>query len=232
MSTHKPENVTAPVTSQPVGPTGPAFPAANVTPRRAMGGSSADATVSSSGRVRASSTHDKDMARNFLAGLDPRANKFTFQFFSDRGKGSAEIFHGTLDEVWPKVEQLNTGQCGVGVFVTIGQTDFKGRRNENIVRPRALFVDADNDDQVKRCLQAFKTVPPSMIVKSGRGYHFYFCADDIPRDQFSALQKSLIEKVGTDASVHDLPRVMRLPGTLHLKSPAEPRLVYLSLIHI
>jgi hypothetical protein len=192
-----------------------------------MGGSSADATVSSSGRVRASSTHDKDMARNFLAGLDPRANKFTFQFFSDRGKGSAEIFHGTLDEVWPKVEQLNTGQCGVGVFVTIGQTDFKGRRNENIVRPRALFVDADNDDQVKRCLQAFKTVPPSMIVKSGRGYHFYFCADDIPRDQFSALQKSLIEKVGTDASVHDLPRVMRLPGTLHLKSPAEPRLVYL-----
>jgi hypothetical protein len=33
--------------------------------------------------------------------------------------------------------------------------------------------------------------------------------------------------VGTDAAVKDLPRVMRLPGTLHLKNPAKPRLVKL-----
>jgi uncharacterized protein DUF3987 len=229
MSAHKPENVAAPVTSQPVGPTGPAFPAANVTPRRAMGGSSADATVSSSGRVRASSTHDKDMARNFLAGLDPRANKFTFQFFSDRGKGSAEIFHGTLDEVWPKVLQLNTQQRGIAVFVVINETDLKGRKSENIVRPRALFADADNPAQMKSCKNVLDAcgATPSMIVVSGRGYHSYFCADNIPLDQFSALQKTLSEKLGTDAAVHDLPRVMRLPGTLHLKNPAQPKLVKL-----
>src|SRR5262249_47767434 len=41
------------------------------------------------------------------------------------------------------------------------------------------------------------------------------------------LQKSLSAKLGTDPTVHDLPRVMRLPGTLHLKDPANPRLVEL-----
>ena len=52
--------------------------------------------------------HDKEMARRFLAGLDANASRFTFQFFSDSGGRHAEIFHGTLDEVWPKVLASNT----------------------------------------------------------------------------------------------------------------------------
>jgi hypothetical protein len=84
--------------------------------------------------------HDKEIARRFLAGLDPRATKFTFQLFSDCGGGRAQIFHGALDEVWPKVLALNTPQRGVGVFVVIAETDFKGRKAENIVRPRALLL--------------------------------------------------------------------------------------------
>ena len=42
--------------------------------------------------------HDKDMARDFLAVLDPNATKFTFQLFKDGAGTYAEIFHGTLDE--------------------------------------------------------------------------------------------------------------------------------------
>ena len=170
--------------------------------------------------------HEKDMARDFLAGLDPKASRFTFQFFSDRAGGYAEVFHGTLDELWPKVQALNTPQRGVGVFVTINETDFKGRSSKNIVRTRALFVDADSDEQAERCVETFKAcgAPPSMAVKSGRGRHFYFLAE-VSVDQFSRLQKSLIDKVGTDPAVKDLSRVMRLPGTLHLKNPTKPRLV-------
>lgn len=53
--------------------------------------------------------HDKDMARDFLAALDLKASKFTFQFFSDRRDGRhADVFHGTLDEVSPKVQQRRT----------------------------------------------------------------------------------------------------------------------------
>ena len=172
--------------------------------------------------------HDKDMARRFLAGLDPSATRFTFQLFNDRGSGRAQIIHGTLDEVWPKVQPLNTAQQGVGVFVVIAETDFKGRKAENIVRARALFVDADGREQVQHCTSVLNAcgVYPSMAVNSGRGCHFYFCTDVAP-NQFSELQKLLITRLGTDKAVKDLSRVMRLPGTLHLKDPDHPRLVKL-----
>jgi hypothetical protein len=124
----------------------------------------------------ASPSHDKAMAVEFLSILDPGASKFTFQFFSDTGNGPAEVFHGSLDEVWPKVEALNTPARGMGAFVTPNETDGQGRRRENIVRVRALFADAD---------------------------------------------------LGTDEPVKDLPRVMRPPGTLHLKDPNNPRRVTL-----
>jgi len=93
--------------------------------------------ISIDGNVAAA--HDREMARRFLAGLDPNATKFTFQFFGDCAGRYAEIFHGTLEKVWPKVLTLNTPRQGVGVFVTISKTDFKGRKAENIVRARALL---------------------------------------------------------------------------------------------
>ena len=172
--------------------------------------------------------HDKEMARKFLAGLDPNATRFTFQLFSDCGGRRAEIFHGTLDEVWPKVLALNTSQQGVGVFVTVNETDFQGRTAEGIVRGRAPFADADGKEQVTSCATVLKTcgVDPSMVVNSGRGAHVYFCTD-VPLDQFTALQELLSVKLGADGAVKDRPRVMRLPGTLHLKDPVNPRLVQL-----
>src|SRR5262249_14104894 len=103
--------------------------------------------------------HDKVMAADYLANLDPNATRFTFQFFSDdkKNKGYAEIFHGTLDEVWPKILMLNTPQRCIGVFVTVCETDFHGRSIQNIVRPRALFGDADGEEQVANCTNAIKT---------------------------------------------------------------------------
>jgi hypothetical protein len=176
----------------------------------------------------AAPAHDKDMAKRFLAALDPNATKFTFQLFSDCGERYAEILHGTLDEVWAKVQAFNTLQRRAGIFVTVNETDLKGRTSRNVLRVRALFVDADNDEQGERCIRVFTEcgVCPSLAVNSGRGKHFYFVTD-APRDQFSALQRGLIRKLGTDAAVSDLPRVMRLPGTLHLKDSANPRLVKL-----
>ena len=202
-------------------PTGSAaHPAARVATANALAGDSA--------ANLATPKHDKAMARRFLAGLDPNATKFTFQLFSDDVGSHRQIFHGSLDELWPKVLTLNTSRRGVGVFVTISETDFKGRSTNNIVRPRAIFADADGKEQVERCRLALEAcgASSSITVNSGRGYHFYFCTD-VPRDQFSLLQEQLSTKLGTDPAVKDLPRVMRLPGTLHLKDPTKPRLVKL-----
>jgi hypothetical protein len=169
------------------------------------------------------------MAARFLTYLDPNADRFTFQFFGDGPDEHAEIFHGTIDQVWPKVLALNTPARRVAAFVTVNETDFGGRRTKNVLRPRALFVDADRSKQVKTCIHAIEAynAVPSLVVKSGRGLHCYWLSGDIPRHEFSTLQKALIERLGTDANVHDLPRVMRLPGTLHLKEESRPRLVTL-----
>jgi hypothetical protein len=186
---------------------------------------------SPAGEVSAASlpAHDMVMAAEFLSYLDPNADRFTFQFFGDGPEKHAEVFHGTLDQFWPKVLALNTLERRVGAFVTVNETDFRGRRTENMVRARALFADADTPDQIASCSKALTAceATPSLTVKTGRGLHVYFLCDDIPLDQFSALQKALSAKLGTDPAVNDLPRVMRLPGTLHLKDGSNPRLVTL-----
>lgn len=173
--------------------------------------------------------HDRGMAERALTALDFTATKFSFQTFADSGDSPGRTFHCTLDEFWPTVLKLNTPQCGAGAYVTINKTDLKGRKAKNILLPRALFVDADNEEQVRHCASVVQASGclPSMTVKTGRGLHLYWLADDIPLDQFSKLQKQLADKLGTDGKVIDLPRVLRLPGTLHLKNPAKPKLITL-----
>ena len=176
--------------------------------------------------------HNKAMASTFLSMLDPRATKFTFQLFcDDKQNRYAEVLHGIDDEVWPKIEALNNPTRRVGVFFAVNETDEElGRKAENIIRIRALFVDADGPDQVQYCEQAFSDadVTPSAVIRSSPGKaHYYFFTNDVAIDQFTPLQQALIQKLGTDASVKDKSRVMRLPGTLHLKDAANPYLVTL-----
>ena len=71
----------------------PAHPAASVAAPNALASDNATKLTTPK--------HDKTMASRFLAGLDPKATRFTFQFFSDGAGGHAQIFHGSLDEVWP-----------------------------------------------------------------------------------------------------------------------------------
>src|SRR5258708_34741089 len=67
---------------------------------------------------------------------------------------------------------------------------------------------------------------PSMVVKTGRGAHYYFLTE-VHRDKFREWQEKLIGRLGTDPAIKDLARVMRLAGTLHLKDQTQARLVQL-----
>src|SRR5262245_58627453 len=93
---------------------------------------------------------DLAQARAFLYLLDPTASLFTFQTFDDvedadghkrNDKRLAKIFHGTLDQVAPKLADL---QCrGAGVFVCVNATDGRGRKTANITRIRAVWRELD-----------------------------------------------------------------------------------------
>ncbi len=166
---------------------------------------------------------DLGEVRRFLSLLAPDGSLLTFQTFSDAKDAKDEngrdplagVIHGSIDERWRTLSELNAR--GAGIFVTVNQTDGRGRTARNVVRVRAYFVDLD-----KAPLEPVLSDPrpPHIVVESSPGkYHAYWLVAGAPLDErdFKARQKRLIEQFGGDTSVHDLPRVLRLPGFLHQK---------------
>jgi hypothetical protein len=160
---------------------------------------------------------NKDDAEKFLAALDPTAERWTFQTFDDdrdrKNEKLTHIIHGSLSECWAELVNLN--DQGAGIFVTVNETDFKGRATDNIVRIRSLFVDLDGAPLEPVLANGRK---PHVVVESSKDrWHAYWLVTDFPKDKdrFRDSQKALIEAFDSDPAIHDLPRVMRLPGFTH-----------------
>lgn len=102
-----------------------------------------------------------------------------------------------------------------GVFNNVHQTDGKGAWSENINRGRAIFVDDDdgklNPEFVKKLLH------PSIIVKSKRGYHYYWVTTDLSTEEIVVYQYAIATRLGTDTKVTDAARILRTPGFIHSK---------------
>lgn len=144
----------------------------------------------------------------------------TWQAFDDtpaRDHRKARVWHGTLRQHGGELYGANLAGCGI--YVTVNRTDLAGRKRHNVQVVRALFVDCD------RVSPERWHVEPSVIVQSVAGPHAYWFVNDCPLEAFSAAQKRLAAFYGSDPVIHDLPRVMRVPGFLHCK--AEPRPVQL-----
>jgi hypothetical protein len=159
-------------------------------------------------------SHSPVTTTAFLKALDPSADRFTFQLFRDpkhrkleaNPPGLALVQHCGCEEASALARTWNTPEWGFGFYVTINETNFAGRKRENIVRVRAVLVDADEDlPGVISRLQGL--LPTSAIVRSsaGRAQFYWWVVDDIPVEQFEPVQRALIAKLGTDPNVHDLP---------------------------
>lgn len=166
---------------------------------------------------------DYNAATAFLAMLAPDGD-VTFQTFDDNADRKAsvlvQVIHATPDTIATAMDRLAAlDRQGAGVFVTVNKTNGSGRRAANITAVRALFADFDTvDDDRPALLQELCTLPPSILVESSAAkHHAYWLVDDLPLDRFTEAQKAIIGLLGSDAAVHDLPRVMRLPGFTHHK---------------
>ncbi len=158
---------------------------------------------------------DLQMAQRFLSLLAPDG-AVTLQTFDDRKPvrpNLAHKRHGSFEQHADELTALN--QDGAGVFVTVNETDGKGRATTNIVRVRATFVDLDGAP-----LEPVTThrIPPHIVIESSPDrWHAYWLTVDCPLKDFKIAQKRLASQFNGDPSVCDLPRVMRLPGFLHQK---------------
>ena len=135
----------------------------------------------------------------------------TFQTFDDKGKDKSlsHVFHEYDHE---KLKALN--DKGAGIFFMVNEGDGGGRKNKNVVRVRAFFADFDGIPLPKEW-----PVKPDIFVRTSAGhFHAYWLVeDDCPLEHFKSIQQAIAKYYGSDASVNDLARVMRVPGFDHMK---------------
>ena len=153
---------------------------------------------------------DLVVASEFLEALDPKATAFTWQAIPDRGPALPWHAHAPLAHIAPRLRGAN--RAGAGVFTMINQGDGSGRSTRNVTRVRALFYDTDGAPVPDVPLD-----PHILVESSPDRYHGYLLIRDVPLEAFGAAQVAIANEYGTDSSVKDLPRVMRVPGFLHQK---------------
>jgi len=140
----------------------------------------------------------------------------TFQTFDDtkaKRRELSKVLHGNFDIHCRQLELLNQRRAGVYVMANAG--DGKGRKTENVLRVRAVFVDLDGSP-IEPVLEA--PLQPHVVVEtSPKRFHAYWLVDDIQKQEFRAVQEMLARRFYGDISVKDLPRVMRLAGFFHQK---------------
>jgi hypothetical protein len=156
------------------------------------------------------------MAENFSQFFDRFLGKKTIQTFDDKKvkKSLVQIFHfdGTIpSDLATELKYMN--DCGAGVYICVNETDGKGRRADNIVKVRAAYADLDGAP-----LSVAMGFDPTLVVESSKGrFHCYWFTEDTPVEAFTVLQKNVIRMLKSDPHVHDLPRVLRVPGFYHNK---------------
>jgi len=103
------------------------------------------------------------------------------------------------------------------------RTHHGGTKATDVLLARCLFADFDDTtaaDEVRRRSQAAGLPGPTLLVDSGHGIHAWWRLSEPVSDmaEWSALQKALSRKLGSDKAIHDAPRIMRLPGFQNCKN--------------
>lgn len=165
---------------------------------------------------------DLNLAQSYLDYLAHDKAGWTFQTFDDNEKKRKELCCVFSTTVFSSVfgysfALVKLNNAGAGIFVTVNRTDGKGRKAENIIGLRALFVDADDIPLA----QSWHETPDMVVQRSEKRWHAYWrVRSDTPLTEFKNAQRRLAAHYGTDPKVWDLPRVMRVPGFLHRKGDA------------
>jgi len=171
-------------------------------------------------------------ARRFLEALDADASAFAFQTFTDGTRPIkdplARSWFQSLDAFKAIAPRFQVK--GAGVFVQVNDGP---RGKKNVTAPRALFI----DDDVKDRKLNLTACPPSIVVESspGKRQYFWLLVDDertfTKLEEWQQAQRQLIAAHNTDPKMINYDRVMRLPGSLHMKNRAQPHRVCILDLH-
>jgi hypothetical protein len=93
----------------------------------------------------------------------------------------------------------------------------------------AAYANAFQVDVALARIEDARLPHPTAILKTPKGVHAYWRLEEPVQDlrRWTRVQKAIIQAVGSDPSVHDAPRVMRLPGFACRKPLAQGRITEL-----
>ena len=173
---------------------------------------------------------DLDYLIGYLSTLEPNYMDHEFCWTGIHEEKRPVLAYGTLEELLPRLKDRNDE--GYGIFVTVNAIDIPAygpegratRRDSDVTRVRAVFADWDDPNKPMPALP----LRPTMVVEtSERKYHFYWAVDDLPLEEFEGVQRGISQLLGSDTSVVNLSRIMRVPGLMHTKDLINPTPVVL-----
>ncbi len=118
---------------------------------------------------------------------------------------------------------LERNAAGHGVYCGANPRLREGGKATDVQFARSLCVDFDEPDTpAEALLQRINDADlsaPTVLVFTGGGHHAYWRLQEplTDRGEYTHRQKALINALGSDKAVHDMPRVMRLPGFVNTK---------------
>lgn len=159
-----------------------------------------------------------------LTGSD--CSNITFQTFydpktGDKRKELADIWTASLDDSIEYIDWKQSQMCGI--YITVNETDSKGRETSNITRVRGVFCDFDG------MVEPNWVLAPHIVQKRDDTHgHAIWLIDDCEVSQFAETQYLTALYYGSDKQVCDPARVFRLAGTVHYKDPQNPSCYYVT----
>lgn len=172
-------------------------------------------------------------ACRFLRLLYPSDSIITFQTFPNANNCSVrpEIIHGTIEQHWDYLQQVNSQ--GAGAYAMVNTGDGKGRKNNNVRAITGIFLDLDGSsiEPVLEC-----PVKPHVIIQtSPKKFQTRWKINPVPvndnnRDAscelFRRIQKGVAQRFGGDKSVSGLCGVARITGFNNMKAEPFPVRIY------
>ena len=171
------------------------------------------------------------MSTDFLSELWPREDGLYGEFRLFRGEKREQLFmplgNGLIPEAIGHISALDTTgwDCYYGVVPRKAQG---GTTADTDPIVRALWADIDakkvgGKDAALHATLRMTQFPPSAVVDSGHGYHAYWFLTQMESYSVAVpYLKGIAREVGGD-HVHDLARILRIPGTHnHKEAPALP----------
>lgn len=140
----------------------------------------------------------------------------------DRESGKVVRCWNTPSWYIENVGHLQNLNIKYDIYVGINPREQRGKGSAaGVMFARTLFAEFDNCSlaQASACIDAAGLPLPTCVVWSGGGPHCYWRLDTPCLDlgRWIKLQKRLILALGSDRTICDAPRIMRLPGFFNHK---------------